>query len=252
MMKAGLRPEIYKVGIKVARIAYSHRPDNPALVDKREWPVYSLAEVAYFLEIPKPTLHSWAKERTDSEGNANEPLIVPADRKEALFSFYNLIEAHILSVTTRIHGVRVKAIRNAIRELQETGMAPGLHPLLSREFHTDGKDIFVKALEETVNLSRRGQYALKPIMDEYLLRIERDDAFRPKKLYPSKQDNKVVAMIPMVSSGRPVIDGTGIPVASVWNRYKAGDTVAFIADDYDIAQTQVEGAIKYIEQLKAA
>jgi uncharacterized protein (DUF433 family) len=252
MATAGLRSEIYMAGIKVARIAYSPRPDNLALVDKREWPVYSLAEVAYFLEIPKPTLHSWTRAKVDSKGITQEPLIVPADRTEALFSFYNLIESHILSVTTKTHKVKVSAVRSAMQELLATGMATGNHPLLSREFHTDGKDIFVKLIENTVNLSRRGQYALKPIMDEYLLRIERDDAFKPKKLYPAKQQNKIVAMIPTVSSGRPVIDGTGIPVASIWNRYRAGDSVEFIADDYDIAETQVEGAISYIEQLKAA
>ena len=252
MAKAVVRSEIYLAGVNVARIAYSPRPDSLALVDKREWPIYSLAEVSYFLDIPKPTLHSWTKERIDSKGRVNEPLVLPADPQEVLFSFYNLIEAHILSVTTRIHRVKVKAIRSAIRELKAAGMATGVHPLLSREFHTDGKDIFVKAIEATVNLSRRGQYALKPIMDAYLLRIERDEAFMPKKLYPSKQASKIVAMIPMVSSGRPVIDGTGIPVASIWNRYRAGDSVVFIADDYDIAETQVEGAIDYIETLQAA
>jgi uncharacterized protein (DUF433 family) len=239
-------------GIQVAKIAYSHRPDNLALIDRREWPVYSLAEVSFFLNIPKPTLHSWTKERVDSKGKIQEPLIVPADRKEVLFSFYNLTEAHILSVTTKVHKVRVPAIRAAIKELQATGLATGSHPLLSREFHTDGRDMFIKLLEKTVNLSRSGQLALKPIMDEYLERIERDEAFKPKKLYPSKQAHKIVAMLPTVSSGRPVIDGTGIPVASIWNRYRAGDTVEFIADDYDIAETQVEGAIGYIAQLKAA
>jgi uncharacterized protein (DUF433 family) len=241
-----------KEDIPMARIAYAPKPENLVDFDRRDWPVYSLAELAYFLNIPKPTLHSWTKEHTDSKGRLNKPLIVPADRAEALFSFYNLIEAHILSVTTKVHKVKASSMRSAILELEASGMATGIHPLLSQEFHTNGRDIFLKLIEKTINLSRFGQLALKPIMDDYLERIERDEFFRPKKLYPSKQENRVVSMIPSVSSGRPIIDGTGIPVASVWNRFRAGDTVDFIADDYEIDKIQVEGAIKYIENLKAA
>ena len=246
------RTEIYLAGINLARIAYTSSPSNVADIDRRDWPVYSLAELSYFLDIPKPTLHSWAALRPDKKGHLVMPLIEPASRSEALFSFYNLIEAHILSVTTRTHKVRTSSIRAAIKELQQQNLVTGNHPLLSREFHTDGRDLFIKLIEKTVNLSRGGQLALKPILDAYLERIERDESFRPKKLYPSKQANRVVAMIPAVSSGRPIIDGTGIPVSSVWNRFRAGDSVECIADDYDIAETQVEGAIKYIEQLKAA
>jgi uncharacterized protein (DUF433 family) len=235
------------------RIAYAPRPDDLESVDRREWPVYSLAEVSYFLGIPKPTLHSWTKERVDRKGRILEPLIAPALRSESLFSFYNLIEAHILSTTTKQHKIRHIAIRSAIRELREQGLATTTHPLLSREFHTDGKDLFIKLIEKTVNLSRGGQLAIKPILDQYLERIERDEQFRPKKLYPIRQGaNRVIAMMPAVSSGGPVIDGTGIPVSSIWNRYKAGDTVELIAEDYDIADTQVKGAIEYVEQLKAA
>jgi uncharacterized protein (DUF433 family) len=235
----------------MVRIAYTPRPESLALVDQREWPLYSLAELSYFLGVPKTTLHSWTRRRTDKRGRVSEALIVPAEPKEALFSFYNLIEAHILSVTTRVHKVRVSAIRRALSELEAQNLATGVHPLLSREFYTDGKDLFVMMIERTVNLSRGGQLALKPILDQYLERIERDENFRPKKLFPSRQD-KVVAITPSVSSGRPIIDGTGIPVSSIWSRYKAGDSIEFIADDYDIAMTQVEGAISYIEHLKAA
>lgn len=237
---------------RIARIAYTPKPMKLEAVDRRDYPVYSLAEVAFFLGIPKTTLHSWTRARKDKKGHLLESLIEPADRQQCLFSFFNLIEAHILSVTTKVHGVKVASIRRAIRELREAGMATGPHPLLSREFHTDGKDLFLKLIESTVNLSRGGQLAIKPILDEYLERIERDDAFKPKKLYPARQFNKVISITPSVSSGRPIIDKTGIPVIAVWGRFQAGDSVEVIAEDYDIAETQVEGAIKYVEDLSAA
>jgi uncharacterized protein (DUF433 family) len=231
------------------RIPYSPVPKNG---DSRSTPLYSLAEVAYFLKIPKPTLHRWTRHWPTRSGKILDPLIPIADPVSALMSFYNLAEAHILSVTVRIHQVQVKAIRSAIQELRIENLSNYEHPLLSREFYTDGKDIFVKTLEKTINVSQYGQLGLRQVLDSYLARIERDEMFNPTKLYPAHQKAKVVCILPSVSSGRPVIDGTAIPVASIWNHYQAGDDIEALADEYEIPESQIAGAINYVEQLRAA
>jgi uncharacterized protein (DUF433 family) len=58
-------------------------------------------------------------------------------------------------------------------------------------------------------------------------------------------------MILTVSSGRPIVDSRGIPVASLWNRYKAGDSPEFLAEEYDLNLGEVEGALDYCEQRAA-
>ncbi len=78
-----------------------------------------------------------------------------------------------------------------------------------------------------------------------------DADFNPIKIYTQKQSAKVVSMVLSISSGRPIVDSAGIPVASLWNRYKAGDSKEFLADDYGMALDQIEGAIDYCE-LRAA
>ena len=100
--------------------------------------------------------------------------------------------------------------------------------------------------KHTINISRFGQLGLTEILDSYLERIERDSGFNPTKLFPIRQPGKVVSIMPTVSSGRPVIDSTGIPVAAIWNRRCAGDSVEAIADDYEIPESEIEGAIAYI------
>lgn len=80
---------------------------------------------------------------------------------------------------------------------------------MSWEFYTNGRDLFTKTIEK----------------------IERDADFNPIKLFPEKQNAKVVSIIPTVSSGRPIVDAKGIPVSIIWNRFKAGDSVPHIADD---------------------
>lgn len=240
---------ITMAGATKVRIPYSPTPRNG---DAREAPIYSLAEVSYFLKIPKPTLHRWTRTILTKKGRIIEPLIRPADPAAALLSFYNLSEAHILSVTVRLHKLKLKAIRAAIEVLHSEKLAFPNHPLLSREFHTDGKDLFVKTIEQTINVSQYGQLGLREVLESYLLRIERDDRFNPVKLYPAHQKGKVVSIIPAVSSGRPIIDSAGIPVASIWNRYIAGDEIESLADDYEIPESQIAGAIEYFEQLRAA
>ena len=51
-------------------------------------------------------------------------------------------------------------------------------------------------------------------------------------------------MNPAVSFGRPVITGTGIPVSSIYERYKAGDSVAELAQDFRLDTSAIEEAIR--------
>jgi len=95
---------------------------------------------------------------------------------------------------------------------------------------------------------------MKEIISVYLRRIERDAKGLPIKLYPFTRDTqsdvapqsdpRVVVMNPAVSFGRPVIAGTGIPVSSIYERYKAGDSVADLAQDFRVEIGAIEEAIR--------
>lgn len=236
----------------VTRIPYSvARPG----VDAGELPVYSTAEAAAFLDIPQATVHRWVFGRYAGPRRLwQSPLIQLPDGTNDLLSFNNLAELHLLSVTTKTHQVKLKAVRAAIEHLKRGDDSQ--HPLLSRSFYTDGKDLFIKTIEHTINVTMQGQFALKPILDLYLERIVRDEKFMPKKIYPitrgQGKDAKVVSILPTVSSGRPIIDGYGIPVSSIWKRFSGGDPPEFLATDYDIPLDKIKGAISYVEYYAAA
>ncbi len=95
---------------------------------------------------------------------------------------------------------------------------------------------------------------MKEIISVYLRRIERDATGVPIKLYPFTRrseseaapdsDPRIVVMNPSVSFGRPVIVGTGIPVVSIYERYQAGDSVASLARDFNLATGAIEEAIR--------
>ena len=235
----------------MARIPYSvTRPG----IDYRDLPVYSLAEAVAFLDIPNTTLRWWVFGGFAGRYRKwNEPLIERPEGSDDLVSFNNLAELHILSVTTKLHKVKLKAVRAAVDHIKKE--FPAKHPLLSKAFYTDGRDLFVKTIEQTINVTQQGQLALKPILDLYLERIVRDDSFLPTKIYPvtrGQKTSRVVSIIPTVSSGRPVIDGYGIPVSSIWGRYRGGDSLDLLAKDYEVPLDKIRGAITYVEHYAAA
>src|SRR5271168_266003 len=200
-------------GSQVKKIRYEFLPVG---IDLREVAIYTPREVSYFLNINESTLRTWTLGRTYGRSKKFfPPLFEPADKAARYLSFYNLAEAHILSAARNVHGVEIRSIRDAIRELSRTNDSK--HPLLSHDFYTEGKNIFIKEIEQTINLSQSGQLTLKSIMDLYLERIERDEQFNPSKLYPligGTSDSKIVSIMPFVSSGQPIIDGEGIPVSA--------------------------------------
>ena len=54
----------------------------------------------------------------------------------------------------------------------------------------------------------------------------------------------LVVIDPTLSAGRPVITGTGLATEVIAERYKAGETVAELAKDYDRKEAEIEEAIR--------
>jgi hypothetical protein len=183
--------------------------------------------------MPEETLRIWLLGRRYPAGGAlkrSEPVIDLDDPTGQYLSFVNLVEAHVLAAIRRKHGVKLPKVWTALDYVKKRFRVE--RPLIEQNFQTDGLDLFVERYGELVNASRDGQQAMKEIFGVYLARIERDAGGLPIRLYPftrergeSMANPKVVVMSPTVSFGRPVIAGTGIPVASIYERYKAGDSM---------------------------
>jgi uncharacterized protein (DUF433 family) len=228
-------------------------------IDRRDVPRYGIEEAARSLGMSAATLDSWVHGRkypTSAGQKFFKPLIeLPASGN---LSFYNLVEAHILLSTRKKHKVEMPSIRRGMDYVRKT--YPSTHPLLSENFLTDGKDLFIKKIaavtgqEHTINVSSWGQLGLGPILDFYLQRIERDDKGWPVKLFPIRMNwpgdittdpPRVVVIDPAVSSGRPVVNGTGVMAEVIFGRFNTGEGVESIAEDYGLKVSQIEEAIRY-------
>ena len=54
----------------------------------------------------------------------------------------------------------------------------------------------------------------------------------------------MVVIDPMVSAGRPVIEGTGLVTQLIAERYKAGESINDLANDYERGTEEIEEAIR--------
>jgi uncharacterized protein (DUF433 family) len=226
--------------------------------DVFETPSYSIPEAAHYLRIPIATIRSWVVGRyypTESGKQFFSPIVSVSGKEPLLLSFINLVEIHVLDAIRREHGVSLKKVRTALNYLQN--QFPSKHPLADQNFETDRLNLFIQKYGHLINISQEGQLAMKNLLEAYLHRIERGPSGIPIRLYPFTRkrqidEPKAVVIDPNVSFGRPVLAGTGIATAVIAERYKAGESMDELAEDYNRPRPDIEEAIRCELQLEAA
>jgi uncharacterized protein (DUF433 family) len=226
--------------------------------EPKDIPTYTISEAAHYLLIPLATLRSWTIGRYypvhDGKRRFNPVIEVP-QKHPTMLSFVNLIEAHVLDAIRREYGVPLREVRKAIeflkRELKST------HPLIEQKIETDGKDLFIRSLGRLIAASKGGQLAMPEMVNAYLRRIEWDERGLASRLYPFTRkrqldEPKVVVIDPRISFGRPVLSGTGVRTAIVAERYKAGESIEELAEDYGRVRLDIEEAIRCELAVEAA
>lgn len=227
--------------------------------DLRSLPAYSFAEAAHYLNLPVTTLRAWClgqHYRVRGKRQWFRPVLHLDGRDPPALSFLNLVEAHVLAAIRREHKVSLPSARRALQFVQ-TRLGKD-RPLVQQAFETDGISLFVEQLGQLINASREGQLAMRSLLEAHLKRIERDSRGLPVRLYlftrkdsPDRQPAPVV-VDPHVAFGRPVLEGRGVPTAVLADRFKAGDSLSELAEDYGTAPEKIEEAIRCELERKAA
>ncbi|MFZ4682086.1 MAG: DUF433 domain-containing protein [Terrimicrobiaceae bacterium] len=218
--------------------------------DIRETPAYGISEAAHYLGIPVPTLRSWVRGRnypTESGVRHFHPLIDLPDSSLVSLSFVNLVEAHVLCAIRREHRIPILTVRKALDYVRKT--IGSKHPLADAKFETDGIHLFVSQFGRLISASEAGQLAVRDLITAHLRRVEHDASGLAVKLYPFTRasrldDPKIIVIDPYVAFGRASISGTGIVTGIVAERYKGGETIDTLAEDYGCTRIQIEEAVR--------
>lgn len=224
---------------EAATIAQRKRTkDIYAGADPRSLPAYPLVEGAHYLGINASTLGSWFRDGT----------LLPADAVSAQMSFWNLVEAFVLKGLREQHRMSMQRIRIAVKELRR--QYPTLtHSLAQLDLAVLNRDLYAERDGLLVDASRGGQLGIRRVLELYLARVEKG-AGGAIRLYPFTRPQieeapRLISIDPTVSFGRPVIAGTSIPTAVLHERWKAGDSIGDLAEDYDRPVAEIEEALRY-------
>jgi len=230
--------------------------------DPRKIPTYAPFEVSRYLQIPERTIENWAFGYGVSQGGSRQarPVISAASINPRLLSFVNVLELHVLNALRRQHKVRLPSIRSAVEWLARQFNTE--HPLADLNIETNGVTVFVEHYGKLIDASRQGQYAMHRMLDLHLSRIERNPQGLAVRLFPfvrthanaepSPDEPRVVALDPRVQFGRPVLVGSRIPTLEIAEKYKAGDSIEALAEDYERTSEEIQEAIRCELRLDAA
>ncbi len=220
-----------------------HRPVHSTGAESpEELPAYTAVRAAQIVRLSPSTLRLWAC--GDGEHAA---LFVPAQDSPLTLSFSNLVESFVLASMRRVHGVSMQRVRKA---LSFVGRKLGVQrPLIHARFRTDGVRLFVDHADRLLEVSTEGQAALREVLDASLERIEWGHEVAAR-LYPwvradlHGRQPKSIVIDPRRGFGQPIIAGTGIEARIVTERYRAGESVAELAQDYRLDAEKIEDAIR--------
>lgn len=219
--------------------------------DPRAQPAYSLAEAARYLRVAPGTLRSWVVGRPypSATGVRTWPaLLRPAGSEPTALSFWNLVEAHVLRALRTEHGVSVPDLRKALSYAErELGIE---RLLLSKDLLTDAGRLFLARYGELIDLSSSGQLAMRIVLDAHLKRVEWDERRLPIKLYPflstdAISEERRIAINPLVAFGRPIVERVGVSTQAIASRLDAGESIAAVAGDYDLTESEIGQAVLY-------
>jgi uncharacterized protein (DUF433 family) len=169
----------------------------------------------------------------------------------------------VLDALRRQYQVELPQIRRAVYYLREQFRTR--HPLVHHQMLTDRKHLFIEAagVKDVINASKHGQLAMRDLIGLHLQRVDWDKDGFAARLYPFTRSRRtlaeeasqprVVTMDPRVEFGRPVLKLSAVPTAVIADRYKAGESIADLADDYSEEPLNIEEAVRCeLQPAKAA
>jgi uncharacterized protein (DUF433 family) len=216
--------------------------------DPHEMPAYGIREAALYLQLPPATLASWVKGRTYDTSAGEQffaPVIALPDESIRLLSFYNLAEAHVLAAFRRHHKIDLKSIRTALDFV--SARFGHKRPLIEQQFETDGVNLFIEHLGNVLDASSGGQIVMHTVK-EYFKRLDwaNDTVVRFWPFTRSDIDGspRRVFIDPRISFGRPSLIRCNVPTAEIAARFKAGETVESLADDFGCDPFDINEALR--------
>lgn len=217
--------------------------------------LYTPAEAGRLLHIPSARISRWLRGHQAGERHY-PPLWLPQVQLEdgrVCLGFRDLMEVRIADAFIR-RGVPAQRIRAAIQLAKEVYGAD--RPLSTNRFQTDGRDIFLRVVDEDehgeererlLNLFRQ-QYEFKQIIGPVLKTIDFDGGGEPFQWWPQGHRAKIV-VDPARAFGQPIDEVSSVPTVILAAAGRL-DGISCAARAYDVPISSVKRAIDFEETME--
>lgn len=222
--------------------------------------IYSLHQAARLVDAEPRAIRRWLQGYTrkyNGESVRSEPLWKTQLRDEGLpdevIGFRDLLELRMVAAFVS-HGVDLKVIRATVDAAARNFGAD--YPLTNRNFLTDGRRIFLQAIEQATGEAQlidvlRKQYVFSDIIKPSLyagIEYGHDGA---QRWFPVHR-RKTIVLDPALQFGSPVLAEAGIPTDTIHASFLAeGRDSAMVARVFDITLGMVTAAVEFEERLAA-
>jgi uncharacterized protein (DUF433 family) len=130
------------------------------------------------------------------------------------------------------------------------------HALASQRVYTDGAELIFDYAsssddEALLTVVRTGQEHLAEVIRGYLTRISYGGDGWAERLHLPAYTATDVIVDPDCAFGQPLVVNGGARVEDLVDRFRAGDSVADIAADFDVPEDEVEDVFRVATRLAA-
>jgi uncharacterized protein (DUF433 family) len=146
-------------------------------------------------------------------------------------------------------GVKPLKIIYAHKELGEKFSItnPFANRKVIQNLNTDGKEIFFDIGDDRIiTLNIEKQFNLSFIKMFYK-KIEFDEDLLAERYWPDGKENSIVCD-PKKKFGIPIIEGKNIYPETIFDMFKAGDSIQALSTLYGLTKKQVKDAIEFCQQ----
>lgn len=175
------------------------------------------------------------------------------DVPDEVIGFRDLLEARLVAAFVK-HGVSLKVIRATIDAASHHFGTD--YPLTQQAFLTDGKRIFLDAIEANTGEEKiidvvRKQYVFSDIIKPSLYAGIEYDEDGATRWFPL-ENKKTIVLDPERQFGTPIVADSGIPTDTIYASYLAEERdVPLVARIFNISSHSVSDAVEFEERLAA-
>ncbi|TRZ41664.1 DUF433 domain-containing protein [Robertkochia solimangrovi] len=207
--------------------------------------IYTASEISQILRLPYSRIYTWMNKYWDGKlGDEYGARYSWKSEGSKAVSFHTFVEFYVMMQFSEA-GVKPKKVlqaHKALSDLYDTPFPFAIKSVLEG-IRSDGNHIYLNTIEGIISLDGTRQFNLK-IIDLFFVKLEFDQNELASRFWPLGKD-KSILIDPSRKFGHPVIDGKNITPDIIFNHFKAGDPVPYIAHVYQLTEEEVNHAVEY-------